>query len=238
MPPESHEKDTADRSAARYELTVSPRALTQVLLLVALTLLAYHAGLSIYHYRVHRLPWLLRQLFDVDQENNLPTWFSDFLLLTAWVFLWLCAQKKKADCDPWFRYWQVLTVGFLLMAIDEIAGVHETINSAIEMSWAIPAGIMVVVLGIAFVPFVLHLPRRTALWFVLAGAVYVSGAVGVELAGNAMVVEQQKDTLAYCMSTMVEEGMEMLGVILFINALLHYMRGSGDGPIRASVNLT
>jgi hypothetical protein len=237
MPPESRETGAPDRSVERYELTVSPRPLTQALLIVALTLLAGHAALSIYHYRVHKLPWLLRQLFDVDQENNLPTWFSEFLLLTAWVFLWLCARKKAADGDPWLRSWRVLTVGFLLMAVDEIAGVHETINSAIEMSWAIPAGIMVLVLGVAFVPFVLHLPRRTALLFVLAGMIYVSGAAGIELVGNTMVVEHHKDTLAYCMSTMVEEGMEMLGVILFINSLLHYMQGSGDGPVRTAIEL-
>ncbi len=237
MPPESRETGAPDRSVAHYELTVSPRPLTQVLLIVALTLLAYHAALSTYHYRVHKLPWLLRQLFDLDQENNLPTWFSEFLLLTAWVFLWLCARKKAAGGDPWLYHWRVLTVGFLLMAVDEIAGIHESINSAIEMSWAIPAGIMVLVLGVAFVPFVLHLPRRTASLFVLAGMIYVSGAAGIELVGNTMVVEHHKDTLAYCMSTMVEEGMEMFGVILFINTLLHYMRGSGDGPVRASIEL-
>jgi hypothetical protein len=233
---ESPHEDTPGRSAARYELTIAPRALTLVLLVVALTLLACHAALSIYHYRVHAVSWLLRQLFDVDQENNVPTWYSDFLLLTAWALLW---RKKKVDGDPWCRYWRVLAVGFLLMAIDEIAGVHETINSAIAMSWTIPAGIMVLVLGIAFVPFLLHLPRRTALWFAVSGAVYVAGAVGIEgTVGSTLVGQDLQDTLAYCMSTLVEEGMEMLGVIMFISALLQYMRGPGEGPVRASVDLS
>ena len=93
------------------------------------------------------------------------------------------------------------------------------------------------VLGVAFVPFVLHLPRRTALWFAVAGTTYVAGAIGIEIPGNTMVAEHLRDTLQYRTSTMVEEGMEMLGMILFINALLRYMRGSGDGPVRASIEL-
>jgi hypothetical protein len=237
MPPGSHEKDSPRRAAARYEVTVSPRALTQGLLILAVTLLVYHAALWTCHYRVHALPWLLLQLFDLDEENNLPTWYSEILLLTAWIFLWLCARKKRAHGDPWVYHWRGLTVGFLLMAVDEIASVHEAINSMIEMSWAIPAGIGVLVIGVAYVPFLLHLPRRTALSFMLAGAVYVAGAVGLEILGNAMAGKGLRDTLAYRMSTMVEEGMEMLGLILFISALLHYMRDPDDGKVRVSVDV-
>ena len=102
-------------AAMRYEVTFSPHTLPRVLLIMALVLLAAHAVLAIYHYRVEELSWLLLQLFDVDEENNLPTWFSGSLLLTTSAFLWLCARKKRADADPWFRQWYVLAVGFLLM---------------------------------------------------------------------------------------------------------------------------
>lgn len=39
------------------------------------------------------------------------------------------------------------------------------------MTWAIPAGIAGLLVGVAFVPFLLHLPRRTALLFALAGVI-------------------------------------------------------------------
>jgi hypothetical protein len=237
MPPGGPEEDPSGRSAARYEVAVSPRALTQALSILAVTLLVYHVALWICHYKVRALPWLLLQLFDVDEENNLPTWYSEILLLIAWVFLWLCARKKHADGDRWARHWRGLTVGFLLMAVDEIASVHETINSVIEMSWAVPAGIGLLAIGLVYIPFLLHLPRPTALGFMLAGVIYVTGAVGMEIVGNTMAGKGLRDTLAYRMSTAVEEGLEMLGLILFINVLLHYMRGPGDGPVRASVGV-
>ena len=227
------EEGRQSTAAIRYEVTFSPHALPRVLLIMALVLLAAHAVLAIYHYRVEELSWLLLQLFDVDEENNLPTWFSGSLLLTTSAFLWLCARKKRADADPWFRQWYALAVGFLLMSIDEVAGIHETINTMIEPTWAIAGGIVALVIGLAFVPFLLHLPRGVALLFVLAGAAYIGGAIGMEFVGDPM----SSDTLEYNLTTLVEEGLEMLGVILFLHTLLRYMRGSGANAVDASLEL-
>jgi hypothetical protein len=204
-------------------------------LIVALVLLACHAALAIYHYRIQELHWLLRQLFDVDQENNLPTWYSEFLLLTTCALLWLCGRKKRTDGAPWSGHWYALAVGFLLMSVDEVAGVHESINSVIEPTWAIPGAIMASLIGLAFVPFLLHLPRRTALLFGLAGGIYLAGAVGIEIIGNAMVGQRLKDTLQYNFTTLAEESLEMLGLILFIHTLLRYMRAPGTSVVEASL---
>ena len=219
-------------------MTVSSKAVPRVLLIVALTLLACHGALAIVHYRIHELPWLLRQLFDVDQENNLPSWYSGFLLLAAALLLWFCARQKAAEGDSWSGHWSALAVGFLLMSVDEVAGIHETINSIIVMSWAIPAMFLALLIGLAFVPFLLELPRRTALLFGLAGAVYVAGAAGMEIIGNSMVGQQLRDTLGYNLTTLLEESLEMLGVILFLHSLLRYMRGPGEGSVHASLEVT
>ncbi len=222
---------------ARYRLHLSSRTLPLTLLAGALLLLACHAGLALYNYRVEPVSWLLRQLFDVDQENNLPTWYSAFLLLLASALLWLTARKKKADGDGWSGQWLVLAVGFLLMSLDEVAGVHESINSVIEMTWAIPGAFMAGVIGLPFVPFLLDLPRRTALGFALAGAIYLGGAVGIELIGNSLHVQNLRDTLQYNLVTLAEEALEMLGVVFFIQVLLRYLRGSA-GHIDASVEVS
>jgi hypothetical protein len=224
-------------AASRYEVAISPRALIRALLIVALGLLACHAALSLYHYRVAELPWLLRQLFDVDLENNLPTWFSGFLLLTASGFLWFCARQKRADGDPWSGYWHALAWGFLLMSMDEVAGIHESINSAIVITWAIPGGAAALLIGLAFVPFLLHLPRPTAVRFALAGAIYLAGAAGIEIVGNSLVGQRLRDTLQYNLWTLAEEGLEMLGVLLFLHTLLGYMRGPETKSLGASLEL-
>ena len=223
---------------ARYELTLSPRTLTRALLVAALALLACHGVLSILHHRVQELPWLLLQLFDVDEENNLPTWYSAFLLLAASVLLWVCAQTKRAAGDPWFGHWVVLAVGFLLLSVDEVAGVHETINSIIAITWAIPAGVVVGIIGLAFIPFFRHLPRHTAVLFALAGAIYLAGAVALEVLGNSLVGRGLGETLRYKLTTLVEESLEMLGVILFLHTLLRYMRRPRAGSVNASLELS
>ena len=189
------------------------------MLVAALILLACHGALTIYHYRIEELPWLLRQLFDVDEEDALPTWFSTILLLIVSAILWYCAQLERAGADRWAVYWYVLSVGFLLMSIDEVAGIHETINTVIESHWAVGGGILALMIGLCFVPFLLGLPRRTALLFVVAGVAYIAGAVGIEILGQPM----DADTLEYNLLTLVEEGLEMFGVILFLYGLLDHV---------------
>jgi len=225
------------RTPVRYELTLSSSTLVRALSVAAAVLLAAHAVLALVHYRVEALHPLLLQLFDVDQENNLPTWFSEFLLLVACALLWIQSRSRKVAGDRWAGHWTVLCVGFLLMAIDEVAGIHETINSAIVMTWAIPAAIMAVGIGIAFIPFLLHLASGTALRFVVAGALYLTGAVGIEIIGNEMVGDRLSDTLGYKMATLAEESLEMVGLILFIHALLGLMRDPGGGSATATLRV-
>ena len=69
--------------------------------------------------------------------------------------------------------------------------------------------------------------------FVVAGFVYLLGAVAVEIVGNSMVVNGFEETLKYEMYVIVEEGLEMVGVILFIHTLLHYLRQSVSDEARA-----
>ena len=221
-----------ENASTGYGFSISPRFLVMLLSGLALALLFCHAALTIYHYQVEELPWLpWRQLFDVDEENNLPTWFSEFLLLTATVLLWLCAGKKRRDEDPLVDHWYALTIGFLLLAIDEVAGIHETINSLIDPTWAIGGGLLALGIGLGFIPFLRRLPKRTAILFVVAGAIYIGGAVGVEIIGEPL----DSDTMTYNLLTVLEEGMEMFGIIFFIFVLLQYMLGAGEESLRASL---
>ena len=73
--------------------------------------------------------------------------------------------------------------------------------------------------GLAFVPFLRSLDRRLAGLFVLSGVLYVSGAMGVEVLSEDM----DEDSLAYGFATALEEGLEMLGALLFLAVNLHEM---------------
>ena len=94
----------------------------------------------------------------------------------------------------------------------------------IEISWAYPASVFVFLLGLTFIPFLLSLDKRLALLFLISGAIYVSGVVGVEILSEDM----DEDSMAYGFATAVEEGMEMLGAWLFLAVNLNEMKQRKD----------
>jgi hypothetical protein len=73
------------------------------------------------------------------------------------------------------------------------------------------------------VPFLLHLPIKYRLLFIVSGFIYLGGALGVELGTISYEENDQLDTLAYNLWNAVEEGMEMFGIILFASALTSYL---------------
>jgi hypothetical protein len=59
--------------------------------------------------------------------------------------------------------------------------------------------------------------------------------VGIEIIGNEMVADRLSDTLGYKMATLAEEGLEMVGLILFIHTLLGLLRDPGSGAATATL---
>ena len=192
--------------------------------LLCLALLVIHCVLTIVHYRLLELPWLLRELFDVDEEESIPTWFSSSMLLITSLNLFLIAHVARLEKERDAPYWWGLGAGFLFMSVDEIAGFHETLNSVTEFSWALPGLIVAAIIGGAYLGFLTRLPGAFAVKFMVAGSVFVGGAVGVELATEPYLYNDALDTLAYNLWTPVEEGMEMGSVIFFLSTLFDYLR--------------
>lgn len=197
----------------------------RVLWITVGVLLGIHVILSFVHYQMHELPWLVRQIFDVDEEDSFPTWYSAIALFLTSAVLWINARAHRQAGSPLRMQWYGLALGFLFLSVDEIAGMHETLNGEIEMSWAIPGGIVALIVGVAYLSFLTKLPRRTAVWFVMGGAVFVGGAVGVELFTERYLHNDELDSLGYYLWNGVEEGMEMAGVLIFLRALLQSMKG-------------
>ena len=59
---------------AGYRVSVESARFVACFALAAFVLLFVHSALTVYHYQVEEIEWLpWRQMFDVDEENNLPT---------------------------------------------------------------------------------------------------------------------------------------------------------------------
>lgn len=210
-----------------YELNIS--SLMKRLWGCVAFLIGVHTVLTILHYEVVEIPWYVRQIFDVDEEDSFPTWYSASALLLTAVVLWVQTQRVRRLSQPLRWHWFGLSAGFLFLSVDEIAGMHETLNSITEISWAVPGAVVAAMVGGVYLMFLLQIERRTAIHFVIGGAVFLGGAVGVELYTEPYLANDQLNTLAYNLWTAVEEGMEMAGVLIFLQALLRYMKREANG---------
>jgi hypothetical protein len=197
-------------------LAILTRAYVVVLGIALLGFLLSHTVLNYINYQVDELPWLLLQLFELDEENNLPTWFSSFLLLNNSIALLLiCNNVVNRNWQ-----WLVLAVGFLILSVDEVAGLHETFHSTIENNWTIYAAPLVLAVGLIYIPFLMALPRKLAVGFVISGSLYTGGALGVEWLAQDM----DEETFAYALAVQAEDGTEMVGALLFLALNLNYLR--------------
>jgi hypothetical protein len=178
----------------------------------------------------------LGPLFDLDREATVPALFSCSMLLFAACLLGILARESTRHGDRWRWHWTVLALGFVFLALDEGAGIHEHLNRPIRellhapgfaTAWLVPATVPVVVLAVLYLPFLRALPRRHAGLFLGSGLLFLLGAVGLEAVAGEIIERQGKANFAYQAEVWAEESCEMLGAALFIYALLNYLAELG-----------
>ena len=86
-------------------------------------------------------------------------------------------------------------------------------------------GILTLAFGLLFLRFLRQLPPRIGKLFVLAGTLYVTGALGMEIVGGFIVRDPHNLTRVFV--NLVEEVLEMAGVVVLIRALLLYLEDLG-----------
>lgn len=71
-------------------------------------------------------------------------------------------------------------------------------------------------MGLSLLKFLYELPRRLAMWFVVAGVVFAFGVLGMEFAGTLMLWQgYEPSDFAYQVRRWLEETIEMTGVLIF-----------------------
>lgn len=179
-------------------------------------------------------------LLDVDGEMTIPTWYSSFQFLFAGGLLWIAAVVNRER--RFHRHWAVLGWLFLLLSIDEMSSIHERFmgpmrgalykfglyNSFFYFAWVVPAAIFLVLLGIVYFRFLRALPPRTFRIFLIAGVVFVAGAIGLEMIGANFVYYEGITDRTFRMLQPLEELGEMLGLTIFIYGLLDYLRSHSE----------
>jgi hypothetical protein len=219
--------------------TLHPVRLTRALFCIVLFLLL--AGLaSIYiHFGLeHQSGFGLVRLFDLDGEYNLPAIYSSLAIWFSAVLLWLiyCHARKHGSAEA--PYWKVLSLIFVCLGIDELASIHEILGRLAPAIWKLlpwlshsrrwiyPVLPLLGVFALYFWPFYRRLPHWVRLHFSIAGLVYVGGAIGIEFMGAWFADLKHLPGLYRSLFSVIEEGLEMIGIVLFNRALLFYIQAN------------
>lgn len=218
----------------QIRVKVYPRKVVRYLIMGIIFFTVVSTGIQICKYVFdYRDEWM--QLLNMDRELNFPTWYSALMLGFCSLLLRFIARGKKQQGDRYTQDWRLLSVIFTLMAIDEVVSIHEIliipeVSEALNLPWflhsmwVIPGIVFVVWFGNRYRQFVLHLPAKSRQQFCLAALVYIGGALIMEMIGSHFAESLGQQTLIYALIATVEEVLEMVGVVLFIQGLLNYLR--------------
>jgi hypothetical protein len=187
----------------------------------------------------HEFQLGLVRLLDLEGENNLPSWYSSFALLLSSALLGIIGLHRKREANPYARHWLALAIVFLCLSIDEAASIHEMTDPLLDQwlkthdlgyvlrligtAWVLAGVLFAVIVLLLSLRFLQRLPFGTRMRFLIAGGLYVSGAIGLEVVGGRYIAQYGGHTLTYSIMVAIEEGLEMVGVVAFLHALMLYM---------------
>ena len=213
-------------------------------IIVGLILAGVAGQLSKYLFN-HDTVFGLVRLFDLDQEGNIPAWYDSALLLLCSVLLGVIGQGKLLDRDPYMLHWRILAVIFLFMSLDEAAALHEMLirplrstlhaSGIFHYAWVIPGAVVVLLIGLSYLRFLATLPTKTRRLFILAGCLYVSGALILEFVEGYWASVYGSNTLTQRMIEAAQEVGEMFGLSVFLYALLAYI-GTHFSEVRVQID--
>lgn len=240
----------AKRLAARIpDIRVSAYGCPAGLLLVALALCAaYVAAQHLNPYGMEpgrsEASRLLFQLFDLDGENNVPSWYAALLWAIA-AGLALVAARREFSGDALVRWsWTLLGGVFLLLSLDEVGSLHERlldlagdivqaktgVADSFYYNWVAMAGMLAVLVATLLVPFVLRIRRDVAACLIVAAVLFLVGSLGFETVSSAIhrgwISSVDRAGLTWTRLIILEELLEMIGAVLAIHASLRWLTSS------------
>jgi hypothetical protein len=177
-------------------------------------------------------------LFNVNNEANIPNWYSTVLLFGAAGILVVIAGVKLAMHDRYRFHWAGLAIIYSLLSLDEAASLHNSLSSVMHSlthsnslgfaAWAVPAVAFAALLGVVYAKFLWSMPPRVRIMIIVAAVIYVTGAAGLEVSEAIFEKLNITEHMAYVAFWTIEELFEMFGTSLFIFAMLTYMRTKMD----------
>lgn len=169
----------------------------------------------------------LRQIA-LDTEHCLGSFHSSALMGISSVLMVILGQQQG---KRWMQLqWYFLALVFALMSLDESVSFHEVLinplrpffafSDFLHFAWIVPGAFFVLLMGLAYLPFLKALDAMTRNRIMLAGGLYVTGALGMEAVGGHFHAQGGFGHPLYIAAFIVEETLETLGLTLFAATLL------------------
>jgi hypothetical protein len=218
-----------------FRLSLEPKRTVTMLALAAVVVVLLSSSLLwvTVTWRTGEVPLLLHRtfkLFDIRSEGNLSSLYNFGLWLFASALLFIIGRQESARMTRFATHWRALSLIFLVLAIDEVTGVHEKfswplrslfdLGGILYHSWILVPMVLFPFFVIAFWRFLIHLPANTMAQFVLAFLLFVSGAVGPEVVEGRYHIPGAPSSNFLQGLMHIQEGLELFGLVVFIRALL------------------
>ena len=181
----------------------------------------------------HAHLWEFYSLLQLDSEGNLPNLYQGLSIATTALVLRLVSRVVGSLGKPDAGRWRFLSWAFFYVALDELLVIHErTIvplrtafhtSGVLYFAWLILGFLAVTLLAFISIPWLQHLPRPVALWFLVGAFIYLSGTLAMEMVGGWYASHLGADDLFYALITDLEEILEMTGVLVFLSTVVRYI---------------
>ncbi len=172
--------------------------------------------------------WIL----ELDAEMVLFSWLSSLGLFLCSILLLQIASDQPRSSKRAIAYWTALGLIFFYLSADETVSLHERLHGPasnhfdsvgyFHFTWVVIGAPIVAILGLCFVPFLRSLPSKFAGLMILSGALYVGGAIGMEMIGGNLTYSTGNENFVYRLVVHIEEGLEAAGILTFAATLLLY----------------
>lgn len=225
---------TVQTSMHMQTFDISPKKVARLLLSIALGLSVTSFAASLTRHFLGTTIGGMTDRLMVGNDSSLPTWFASFLLFIAALLLGLITFVKKQQKADYVKHWFFLSLLFLYISIDEVATFRETfsrnfirplisVGGVFHYKWVIVGIPFVIIVALLYLRFFSHLPKQVRNLFAKGCGIFVLGAIGMEMT-VAAIHSAEGSGMLQVIFTVIEEFLEMAGVILVIYALLLYIR--------------
>lgn len=211
-------------------LRINISSVIKILTIITVLLIILSVATNIFYYTYNDYGYFAF-LFNLDKEANIPTRFASELLLIASFLFFVIYRIKSRNEREYLINWLLLSIIFLMMALDESVQLHEQTSQFVKgyvkdfhFAWVIPGSIFVLIFAVGYIKFFLSFNYRWKKLFFLSAFVYLAGALGMEVVGNFYQDAAGQDNLQYVLITNIEETLEFAGVILLIYTLFSYLQ--------------